>query len=81
METGERASAPGRMARMVTGGIEVAEAREDLLALRRRVIKELVDLDVRLPGRRRSRLDRLAAMFRDSVPRRRRSRWRRLIGR
>jgi hypothetical protein len=69
------------MAHMVTGGIEVAEAREDLLALRRRVIKELVDLEVRIPGRRRSRLNRLAAMLRGSVPRRRRSRWQRLIGR
>jgi hypothetical protein len=81
VESGERASAPGRMAAMVTGGIEVAEAREDLLALRRRVIKELVDLDVHIPGRRRSRFGRLVAMLRNAVPRRRRSRWQRLIGR
>jgi hypothetical protein len=66
---------------MVAGGIEVTEAREDLLALRRRVIKELVDLDVHIPGRRRTRRDRLVSMLRDSLPRRRRTRWRRLIGR
>jgi hypothetical protein len=61
--------------------MEVAEAREDLLALRRRVIKELVDLDLRVPGRTRTRRDRLAAIVRGAVPRRRRSRWQRLIRR
>jgi hypothetical protein len=69
------------MTRMVTGGMEVAEAREDLLALRRRVIKELVDLDLRVPGRRRTRRDRLVSMVRGAIPRRRRTRWQRLIGR
>jgi len=61
--------------------MEVAEAREDLLALRRRVIKELVDLDLRVPGRTRTRRDRLAAAVRGAVPRRRRSRWQRPIRR
>jgi len=58
----------------------VAEAREDLLAIRRRVIKELVDLDLHIPGRRRTRRDRVVALLR-ALPRRRRSRWQRLVGR
>jgi hypothetical protein len=60
--------------------MEVAEAREDLLAIRRRVIKELVDLDLRIPGRRRTRRDRVVSLLR-ALSGRRRSRWQRLVGR
>jgi hypothetical protein len=67
---------------MVTRGIEMADPREDLAALRRRVIKELVDLDRRLPiGRRRSRREQLVALLARPLGHRRRTWLHRLLGR
>jgi len=60
----------------------MADTREDLVALRRRVIKELVDLDRRLPGsRRRSRREQLTALLARPLGLRRRSWLHRLLGR
>ena len=67
---------------MVTRGIEAADPREDLVALRRRVIKELVDLDRRLPlSRRRSRRQQVVAMLARPLGGGRRRLLHRLLGR
>ena len=56
---------------MALTGTQVDDVREDLEALRRRIVSEIVDLNHHLPGRRLSRRDRLARFFKRQSSRRR----------
>jgi hypothetical protein len=58
---------------MALTGTHTDDVREDLLALRRRIVSEIVDLNAHLPGRKPSKRQRMMRFLRGHVPHRRRS--------
>ena len=58
---------------MALTGTHTDDVREDLLALRRRIVSEIVDLNAHLPGRKQSKRQRITRFLRGHGSHKRRS--------